>query len=70
MWPRCESFDNVAVDGGALCVILLLFDDEFGSDCFQSTSKGGLVQRMHIQFASPQTKFKCERAFNGVQKRL
>ena len=27
MWPICESFDNVAVDGGALCVILLLFDE-------------------------------------------
>ena len=47
MWPRLESFDNVAVDGGVLCVILLLFDEKTMNSvpiCFQSTSKGGLVQ--------------------------
>ena len=47
MWLRCESFDNVAVDEGALCVMLLLLDEITMNSvpiCFQSTSKGGLVQ--------------------------
>ena len=60
-WPRSESLDDVAVHGG---VTVCDFIDEYINNEFGSDSVPIRLQRrigsMHIQFTSPQTKFKCE----------